>query len=493
LLLQRLIAIIEAHNLTVPRRVFDMNAFRNLCLTDNFQKYGFFKLLSFGNTEYAGLLKKEEGELTLDIFSTGSFLFNSNLSGLRTRQVDIYIIGTLEGGIPCTITQALRINSQSSGSFETHTYRIHCLYIGEIFDNEAGIAFTSLTLQFSSLDSFMCDGSYFSEPRDNASAIYNIVLNPPPLCVVNINAIHAEATIGCSTSLNRTNTLRKIEVTPSIHVKMNSSKSHEFCFEVIRNLQDFFTLLIGNHVRPIKVSAKSLTGEDIHLFPSWMCKSSNTTASQSRVFISFNSINNVLPTLMAKWFELSDQLRDVYNLLFSSIYSEDMYIESRFLSLIQALEAYSRTKPECKYIDTTQYETLATALYAAIPNGTPQDLKSSLKNRIMYGNEYSLRKRLNTLLNSLDPVTRGLVCDDRSAYVDRLVATRNYLTHYTSELRRQAWNADKYFYACQSMRVMLSIFLLIEIGFEESSVYTAFIRNSDTSRIIPHYKSILQA
>jgi len=244
----------------------------------------------------------------------------------------------------------------------------------------------------------------------------------------------------------------------------------EWYLGVIRDIQNWLTLLIGKPVQPAHIEASTEQHRSVQVIPSWMGKRRGEPISTIGVRVKLPAVRDEIESLLRKWFERSEQLRDVYNLFFGAVHAEGMYVESHYLSLIQAVEAFSRATTASAYVSAQQYEAIRAALAQAIPTDTPTDLRTSLQNRIKYGNEYSLRKRLNDLLKSLEPGTLGLICQDRQRYVEKVVATRNYLTHYTSELRDQAWHEDKLFHACQCLTVLLTIFLYKEVGFGEQRI-----------------------
>jgi hypothetical protein len=164
-----------------------------------------------------------------------------------------------------------------------------------------------------------------------------------------------------------------------------------------------------------------------------------------------------------------------------------MYLESVFLSLIQALETYSRATMDAKYVTPEEYQKIAAALNAGIPADTPSSLKQSLKSRIKYGNEYSLRKRLEGILSSLDTETVKLVCPNHTKLRDSLVETRNYLTHYTEELKENAIHGPGLFYANLRMKLLLTILLCKEVGVNEESIRKALLNNNKWMQLIHLY------
>ncbi|WP_423191407.1 HEPN domain-containing protein [Burkholderia multivorans] len=69
------------------------------------------------------------------------------------------------------------------------------------------------------------------------------------------------------------------------------------------------------------------------------------------------------------------------------------------------------------------------------PNTVGSDHKEALKSRIRYGNEVSLRKRLDALISRLDLPLRKQILGNDGVVPRSWVVTRNYYTHWDNESR----------------------------------------------------------
>lgn len=116
-------------------------------------------------------------------------------------------------------------------------------------------------------------------------------------------------------------------------------------------------------------------------------------------------------------------------LALSVLSSDNLWLHVEFLSLMQALEGFHRATMPGLYTSEAEYEPVKQALNYAIPKVIGPDHKEALKSRIRYGNEVSLRKRVDALVGRLDlPVRKHILGGDGS--VPRSwVVTRNYYTH----------------------------------------------------------------
>ena len=132
---------------------------------------------------------------------------------------------------------------------------------------------------------------------------------------------------------------------------------------------------------------------------------------------------------ITRYFEKRQLLEPVCELYFSTIYKPDMYLEQRFLALAHAIEAYHRAFVGGKYQPTEDYRTgLQQILWNAIPQTVDADFRSSLRNKLKYLHEFSLRKRVQDICTQFSSVLLpylGAATQFAGAVADQ----RNLLTH----------------------------------------------------------------
>jgi len=144
---------------------------------------------------------------------------------------------------------------------------------------------------------------------------------------------------------------------------------------------------------------------------------------------------------------------------------------------MQALESFHRVTKGGKYLSNDEWKPFRATLANAIPAELDSGHRESLRSRIKYGNEYSLRKRIGELLEGLNEITLSRLSPTDKYFTGIIVDTRNYLTHYDDELKDVALkNADLY-WANQRLRILISLLLLKEIGIPEKLIFDSMIEN----------------
>jgi len=161
-----------------------------------------------------------------------------------------------------------------------------------------------------------------------------------------------------------------------------------------------------------------------------------------------------------------------------------MYLEFHFLSLMQALESFHRATKGGKYLSDKSWKPYKEKLVNEIPVELDSGHRESLKNRIKYGNEYSLKKRLGELLRTLDEKTLSVLSPSTKYFTGVIVDTRNYLTHYDDELKNSSLKDADLYWANQRLRIFITILLLKEIGIEENVILESMRKNNKFNQIL---------
>lgn len=158
-------------------------------------------------------------------------------------------------------------------------------------------------------------------------------------------------------------------------------------------------------------------------------------------------INNVLQC----WLSSAKTLQPVHELFFSILYTPRIYERLKFLTLIQALEAYHRRtiggfeRPIDEHKQREQ-EILLSA---------PDQYRHWLKEKLQWSNELSLRKRLKDLWDKHSSLLEKHIRDGN--FLNKVIDIRNYLTHYSDVFEEPPQNV----HGLDDLIVKLGIFLII--------------------------------
>jgi chemotaxis regulatin CheY-phosphate phosphatase CheZ len=156
-----------------------------------------------------------------------------------------------------------------------------------------------------------------------------------------------------------------------------------------------------------------------------------------------------------------------------------MYIEQQLLSLVGAIEAYHRRTMDNFELPKEQHNKRLEEILRSVP----EEYKGWLNEKLAYSNEKSLRKRLREIVKEFDPILKELI-PDLDSFVDKVVKTRNYLTHNDEKLKDQAVAGKELLELVENLKIIAEICLLKELGFTLDKIKNLISRNRKTRKFI---------
>lgn len=189
-----------------------------------------------------------------------------------------------------------------------------------------------------------------------------------------------------------------------------------------------------------------------------------------------------LNDVIKRWFEIYPKVNQPSELAISVLSSEKLWLHVEFLSLMQALEGFHRALYEGNYMDEKGYEKVKKALGDAIPADVASDHKDALRSRIRYGNQVSLRKRLNFLAGLLPEQMRKILLGTDGRVPRSWIDTRNYYTHWDEELRANVLHTQEMYDANVRMSVLLRVLYLRLMGIPDEHLIGALSNHSNDSQ-----------
>ena len=97
----------------------------------------------------------------------------------------------------------------------------------------------------------------------------------------------------------------------------------------------------------------------------------------------------------------------------------------------------------------------------------PKKERDWFRPKLQYANELTLRNRMQRLT---DPFEKYMSGEKKSQMIDRIVKTRNYLTHYDSNLEQEAAKGRVLEFFCRKMNALFRLHFLKLIGFNEQEI-----------------------
>jgi hypothetical protein len=202
---------------------------------------------------------------------------------------------------------------------------------------------------------------------------------------------------------------------------------------------------------------------------------------------SFDTISNKFERLLQNWFEKSPFLRPIFNLYFALQYSDKMYVEHRFLNLISCLESYHRRRFDGKYLSDKNYNEFKELIIKSFPKVSDDnydDFKTKFIGSLEYGNELGLRKRLKLICSENNAILSKYI-KNQAQFIDKVVVTRNYRTHFDKRLEDVAISdISEYLDFNLKLKMLVELCIFKELEFNMDEIEAIFARNREYQHML---------
>lgn len=393
------------------------------------------------------------------------------------------ILGLSDTGKIITLYRCMPFNKNVSvsGRYSATRYllSVESAFIGVHFTNIADISFTKISVHYASLDEWMSINGYFVGGEKRRIEIAYNDDHEPVKVIIKDGQIDISKII---LSINENTSSFNITQKAWINISFNQNELLTDCLTIIRHIQNFLSLAIGNPTYPLTLIGESNLSKrqlrdgteyynPIEMYIRFANQPENPKqVHRGQMLFTFTDVKDDLSAYITNWFTQAERLKPVYTLYFSILYAPNMYLESQFLSLTQAIETYHRRVHGGKYQSDEEYEKdLYKKLVEAIPSELDKSFKDSLiKGKLRFANEFSLRKRLKQIIDPLSDNISNFFFNSKkesNIFISKVCDTRNYLTHYTSELESKAAEGQELYYLTRKLKQLLEICLLEQAGF----------------------------
>jgi len=437
-------------------------------MMDKFEYEGIWWLPDKPEKQVSGTLRftPNEGAI-LDLI--GSFKDTKEINKMLELEI---ILGISSNGKNITLHKCFETKSNVSvPRLLTSSFYANEVFVGAHFQKSEDIKFRELSICYSYLDEWVNISGFNIQYPDKREVVIKYK-QPEPI----------QASIGedCKMFIDFQVTIVQKEASIKqrtyIRIEPSVEKSLEEYWNIMRDIQNFLSLGVTEPVYPLTITGITEANNspvEIYYHSPEISKVPKTLC----MLFTFKDISDRFEILLKNWFENADTLGPVYDLYFGTLYNPRMYLQHQFLSLIQAIEAYHRRKFEGKYLSNDDYEPIYEKFKKFINElAIEPSFKEALKSKLKYGNEHSLRKRLKDLFEKYKEVVDDFI-EDKDIFVNRVVDTRNYLTHYDKNLMEKAVDGEQLYYVTQQLKIVIVICLLSELGFNFKEIKNLLARN----------------
>jgi len=411
---------------------------------------------------------------------------NLNLLGSFQEATDLWrmldlelILGRSAKGDPITLQDCgeTKSNRKIGEGFTTSSFHARTVFVGEHFQSPDDVGFERLIVEYLHLDAWAGVSGFELRIPDDYKTHPMMVQHTRPEPLTATVGGEYEVTLSFPSKLKAPSPLlteATITQRTELGITFPAKKSLEHLLDIAYRLQHLLSFATRRSVHPVAMWGK--TGH---------------VGQAERVVINYRSIarrgsdkkrlrpNEMLfglrdlpegfgPTV-ERWLGRAEVLDLVNQLYLGTIYNPQSYLEQRFLNRVQALEVYHRRAMSTSDLPEEKHEKRKEEILESVA----EQHRDWLEGWLRYSNEPNLRKRLTEIFNeypeSVDLVV-GNGKKERKSFINRVVATRNYFTHFDQSLEPQAARGEELYQITEKLKLLIEICLLREIGSEEERI-----------------------
>jgi len=450
-------------------------------LIEKFEYKGVWWLPSKPGKKVSGTLgfTPNEGAI-LDLI--GSFKDIKDINQILNPDI---ILGVSSNGKNITLYKCFETRSSLSlPGLLTSSFYASVVFVGVHFEKTEDIKFESLSIHCSYLDDWVNISGFNIQHLSDKKELL-IKYKWPESIQVSVND-DLKISIVVHADLPTISVVQKeacIKQKTFIRIEPSKAKSLEEYWSIMYHIQNFLSFGVTEPVHPLAIEGiteahKIVIGKGKTYHPpisifyklpdiSYVSK----PLMPFDMLFTFKDVSERFEVLLRNWFEKAEMLKPVYDLYFGTLYNPRMYLQHKFLSLVQAIESYHRRTMRNYELPEDEHQKRITEILDSVPSNYRKWLEWKFK----YSNEPPLRQRLEDILEVCSEVLDEFI-DDKSLFVDKTVDTRNYLTHYDPELKERSAEGEELHRLTQKLKRLLEICLLKELGFNSDDIESLISR-----------------
>ncbi len=443
------------------------------------KKIGYFWLHDNEDKKIPGILTVTDGgDVTLEIFG----LFDDSIEAMQGQEVRLpRIVGIIEkeGYVTLKGNMYLSQTFVLAGAPTTNKIVSQYAFFGVIYEKNEDILFDSLRFSLEGLDEWL-HTSGISSTYYPDFGVHEAKCIPKNDIVYHLEENY-ELRFCFYYGITKALAEKEVSLRQTVNIKLISpdKKPIQDFISLSRKIVNFFSFAMDEtiSIKNVIVSSDELSEtcneKEIPIsikafYHSRPFSKDIPDIKISKMLFRYLDIRDSFENKINRWLSVYKSIEPSLNLYFAVKNGPKTYLESKFLSLAQALETYHRSVSDKKFMDEETFQELKNKII----NGCPYEHKDWLKMRLEYANEISLRNRIKEIIEPFKEFVGSSA--KRKKLIGQIVDTRNYLTHYNEDLKGRAVCCNGLSSLNDKMEGLLELAILQEIGFIEEEIKIIF-------------------
>lgn len=355
------------------------------------------------------------------------------------------VMGITDTGIKCTLVKCRpRQMTMHSSGIKIEVIKADFLLIGGHYSDIDKILIKAQKISYHLLDTWIGATPITIEPKPNSpDGTLVATYSEKAIAPIRISELDADFSITpeFNHEIGHPPCSLHWESTYFITLQFQHAIGLDISLSILRDFGDMLTLFMGKGIHPRVVMLSLISPdqtphdhrpivENVYLLYQPITPDVSPPEPPNNILIPYSYIENGRTDILNTWFNIASAYRITHNLFFSRTYLDRTFLELDFSIVIQTLESFHRKKFPGKIISNKEYMAYVNILNNVVREIDNVQLRESLYSRIKYGNEVFLRYRLNQLLEDLPSSVLAAISPDPKEFVNLVVNTRNWYTHY---------------------------------------------------------------
>ncbi len=435
-------------------------------LESEFKRTGFFSTPNNPEKQFQGTLTiSDGGDIELEITT-----IETDLMTLDDYHIG-RLIGNLEKAGSVTLDDCFYINrSLAFGAPATSRIRVGRATIGAVYEAEEETVFSEFSFSIEGIDDWLRTSGIKVERSENTATI----MYEPQQPIIVYSESGCEISICFAYTIPGFPTYSEAKITQSAYIKISTSEPQ--CFSYFTNIAYKITNLLcfatACSLSMPSVNAKvpdssTDSGECIKVklfYPSLPFSESKPDVKRHDLRFAYPQVRDRFPDILKKWLDDYELLSPALNLYFSTQNGTHKYLDSKFLSLMQGLETFSRRTHTATQMDPEHFHALTLQLLISCPS----EKHDWLFGRLQHGNEISQANRIKKLIEPFE----SHFGDKATIHsiVRKIVDTRNYLTHYDLAAEKRAAKGRNLWILGQKLESIFELNIYKRLSFSDEDI-----------------------
>lgn len=408
------------------------------------------------------------------------------------------VCGETSDGRDCTLIETFEAARRYSGTaVESSRVVFNRLLIGDGLCDPSTTCFRFCTADVAGLGEWMArDPISGTAVLRHASSVdgRGVIYTPPDPVHIPVPSLDASISIEPRISEHYSYRARRIEYREKLVIRPREPKPHQWHLDVVDDFRELLDLFL-NRIAPIGSITLYSGGDsgDCDNKSEWSARHDlcfrpvgplyDRKQHKEQVPFPYSVLAEDVQGIVNRWFLARAMTNTLARLQFGVSAKNNLPPEFRFLALMQGLESFHGVTHASQHAPGEECNAVGAVMERGSPPQVPLGPRASRQPRPKNRRTYTLRKKMNELVDGLPGALREAAFGDCAMSVARIVDSRNYIVHRDESLRARSMTPAELIRVANRLDLLASYHLLRQAGLSaellerQMTQHPAFRRN----------------